>query len=64
MKITQYLYWEKPGEKEELENLIKSTESEMTCRKLIADHFDMSMIEASQVLKLYKEKFMKHEKSV
>jgi hypothetical protein len=63
MKITQYLYWEKPGEKEELAELIKSTESEMTCRKLIAERFDMSMIEAAQVLKLYKEKFVKNEET-
>lgn len=59
MQIISYLYWNKPGEKEELTALVTAEPSEMICRKKIAQKFDVSLVEAAQILKVFKEKFIK-----
>jgi len=59
MQIISYLYWDKPGEREELAKLVQSEPSEMLCRKKISQQFDVSLVEAAQILKVFKEKFIK-----
>lgn len=59
MQIVQYVYWDKPGEKDKLNNLLHSCTSEMQLRKRIAEEFQLSYIEAGVVFSKFKDKFNK-----
>ena len=58
MKVVPYIYWEKPGEKEKLKEIINNTNlTEMEVKRAIAKEFNMSLVDAINVLTTYRENF-------
>lgn len=58
MKVIPYIYWEKPGEKEKLKEIINDDSlSEMEVKRKIAKEFDISLVDAINILTTYRENF-------
>ena len=60
MKIKNWVMFEAPGEKEELKQLINSTEDDLEAIGQIAEKFDMDLSDATTVYNIYKER-MSHD---
>lgn len=58
MKIKNWVIFEAPTEKEELIELVKSTESDLEAISKIAEKFDIDLMDATTVYEIAKERML------
>ena len=61
MHIISYIYFDKPGEKKKLKDIMESDLAEMEKVSRIQTEFNLDLAQAFEVCTVYKEKFAKPE---
>ena len=59
MRVEAWVHFDKPGEKEELIQIMESSSNEFDANMKLQDHFGLSLMDANTVIETYKTRIKK-----